>query len=220
MSMFDDNKELDIPDFVEDKDSTDSTSVDMSIFKMSDDELYDDVPKKTNEEKEPKKSGKKKSNATLLLCLILCAILLVVALVSGISAIKANGKISDYEAQVTALTAKNDELQNTINGLNGQIDALNKQLEEKGKADTETDPNNKYPKGTVLYITEEGNGMGVKEEASADSDFTDTTLYWGDEVKLIADATKDSSGNYWGKIEQGFIRIEYDGEAWASTEKQ
>ena len=41
---------LDIPDFVEDKTRTDSASVDMSIFKMSDDELYDDDEQ--NEENE------------------------------------------------------------------------------------------------------------------------------------------------------------------------
>ena len=35
-------EELDIPDFVEDKTNSDS-SIDMSIFKMSDEELYDDV---------------------------------------------------------------------------------------------------------------------------------------------------------------------------------
>ena len=34
---------IDIPDFVEDKTKTESSTVDMSIFKMSDDELYDDV---------------------------------------------------------------------------------------------------------------------------------------------------------------------------------
>ena len=212
------NNGIDIPDFVEDKDSTDSTSVDMSIFKMSDEELYDDVPKA---EKEPKQKGnKKKSNSTLVLCLVLCAVLLLVAIVAGVYAIKANGTISEYEAKVTALTAKNTELENSIQGLNTQIATLNEQLKQKEEAGTQSDPNNKYPKGTVLYVTEAGNAMGVKETASADSEFTDTTLYWGDEVTLLSDATKDANGNYWGKIESGFIRIEYNGEVWASTEKQ
>ena len=40
-------QELDIPDFVEDKTNSDS-SIDMSIFKMSDDELYDDVTEERN----------------------------------------------------------------------------------------------------------------------------------------------------------------------------
>ena len=51
---FDDTDEtLDIPDFIEDKTITDSsTSVDMSIFKMSDDELYDDAETAEDEEDE------------------------------------------------------------------------------------------------------------------------------------------------------------------------
>ena len=58
---------LDIPDFVEDKTSEGSGTVDMSIFKMSDDELYDDVPEETEEETENKPVRKKKKGNGLLI---------------------------------------------------------------------------------------------------------------------------------------------------------
>lgn len=222
MNLFekDDTNTVDIPDFVEDKDSTESTSVDMSIFKMSDDELYDDEPKKkvsqTPSSNEP--TPKKKSNSTIILCLVLIGVLLVTAAVSVIYAFKEHSSKAELEATVSQLTAQNNDLQNTISTLNGQIADLNAKIESNNNAGTSADPDKKYASGTVLYITEEGAGQGVKEKASMDSDFTSDTLYWGDKVTLLADATVDSDGTYWGKIDKGFIRIEYNGEIWASVD--
>ena len=49
----------------------------------------------------------------------------------------------------------------------------------------------------------------------------DSFLNWGDRIVLVADAVKDNEGNYWGEIEQGYIRIEYNnGEIWASLYEQ
>ena len=67
-------QELDIPDFVEDKTSTstDSTSIDMSIFKMSDDELYDDVEAEDYaEDYDEKPKKKRKANSSMVLALII-----------------------------------------------------------------------------------------------------------------------------------------------------
>ena len=218
----DDNTEtLDIPDFLEDKDSTDSTSVDMSIFKMSDEELYDDAPKK-EEEKMPKNSNRKKSNSTIILCLVLVGILLLTSVVAVIFALKQRSTVKDLNEQVTLLTSQKNDLQNQVSTLHSKVDELSAQIEEaKNSGGGKADPNNKYPSGTVLYITEEGQGMGVKKEASVDSDFVDSDILdWGDKVTLVADAVVDDHGNYWGKIDKGFIRIEYNGENWASTDPQ
>ena len=228
MNLFErDEKEntVDIPDFVEEKDDTDSTSVDMSIFKMSDEELYDDVPKKEVKE-EKTSSPRKKSNSTIILCLVLIGILLVTSVVATIYAFKEHKKVAGLETENTQLKAQNTDYQNAINGLNGQIEELNAKLEEKNNAGTSSDPNNKYPAGTVLYITEDGGSQGVREKASKDSDtVTDNSgnpvvLYWGDKITLTADATVDDNGTYWGKTDKGFIRIEVGDEIWASVEPQ
>lgn len=217
-----DNKKVDIPDFVED---TDSTSVDMSIFKMSDDELYDDAPKK-KDTKEPKTTGKKKSNSTIVLCLVLIGILLVTSVVSLIYAVKEHGKVSTIQDELTQVKAQNTDLQNTVNSLNGQVAELNAKLEENKNSGTSSDPNNKYPSGTKLYITEDGGSQGVREKASKDadtvtgSDGNPLVLYWGDSVTLTADATIDADGTYWGKYDKGYIRIEVGDEVWATTDPQ
>lgn len=81
--------------------------------------------------------------------------------------------------------------------------------------------NTKYPAGTVLYITPYGSCQGIRKSPRLDSDFAcEENLYWGDRITLITDAVKDTDGNYWGEIDKGFIRIECQGEIWASTEIQ
>lgn len=221
MTDFDDNN-VDIPDFLED---TDSTSVDMSIFKMSDEELYDDVPKK-KENKEPKSNGKKKSNSTIILCLVLIGILLVTSIVSLIYAVKEHGKVTTINDELSQVKAKNTDLENTVNALNTQIVELNAKIEEQKNSGTSSDPDNKYPSGTKLYITQDGGSQGVREKASKDSDTvldsdgTPLVLYWGDSVTLTADATIDENGTYWGKCDKGYIRIIVGDEVWATTDPQ
>ena len=225
MINYDDNdKTVDIPNFVENKDD-DSTSVDMSIFNMSDDELYEDA-KEDIKEKDSKKPSKKKSNSTLLLCLILICILIGISAGAIIFAVKQRGEVTSLKNQISQLSTQITELTTE----NSSLKTENKQLEEKLKATenagTTSDPNNAYPKGTVLYITEDGSTQGVRVKADAasdtaiDSDGNQIVLYWGDSVTLIADATIDAKGTYWGKTDKGYIRIKVGEEIWATTEKQ
>lgn len=217
MNLFekDEDETIDIPDFVEEKEE-DSTSVDMSIFNMSDDELYDDVPKTSKKDYEPKYEGKKKSNSTLIICLVLIAILLVTSVVSIIYAIKENKAAIKSESELSQLKANVADYQKQLDTANAQIVELNKKIEELNNAGSTVDAEGKYKAGTKLKVTEAGSQQSVKQKASFDSenimnsDGTTFCLYWGDEVVLTADAVKDANGNYWGKIKDGFMRIEYD----------
>ena len=206
-----------VPGFMND-DDTQSTSVDMSIFKMSDDELYDEPSKK--EANNYNKAPKKKSSSSILLA-VLCILLFVVAAIAGFIALKEHSKASDLQTQLDQTIAQAADYQNQVSKLNGEISSLNQQIEDLKNAGTSSDPENKYSKGTDLYITEEGQSMGYKTKPSVDSDFVDSTiLNWGDKVTLIKDAVLDEKGNYWGETDKGFIRIVFDGKEWASTEKQ
>lgn len=212
------NKNGDIvPGFMKD-DDTQTTSVDMSIFKMSEDELYDEPLKK--ETKNVVKEPKKKSGSSTLL-IVLCILLFVVSAVAGFIAFKEHSKVSDIQAQLDQAVAQTTDYQNQISSLNSQIADLNKQLDDLKNIGTFSDPDKKYVKGTDLYITEEGQSMGYKKKPSVDSEFVDSSiLNWGDKVTLINDAVLDKDGNYWGETDKGFIRIVYNGKEWASTEKQ
>ena len=167
MNLFDDEKNntLDIPDFVEEKDDTDSQDVDMSIFNMSDEELYDDVPKKQDKPK-----TKKKSNSTIVLCIVLICILLVTSIVATIIAFKEHSSCTKLEEELTQVKATITDYQTKINEKDNQISLLNTELESLKNSNTVSDPDNKYPSGTKLYITEDGHMQGVREKASVSAD--------------------------------------------------
>lgn len=234
MGLYDENnKTVDIPDFVEDKDETTSSSIDMSIFKMSDDELYDDVPKKKEKvySQEPS-APKKKSNAALILCLIFMLVFLATSVVSLIYAVKEHNEANDLRNKYSQLETIYNDTKANSEKLEAKVAELEKKIKESTSSNTVEDPNNKYPKGTILYVTEEGSSMAITKTTSTDKDQrTSYTLYWGDEVTLAEDGKKDADGNYWAKISKakidgsevsidGYVRIEWDGEIWASKDKQ
>ncbi len=250
LNQEDEKKSVDIPDFVEDKTTTESSSVDLSIFKMSDEELYVDAPEddeSMNENNLNQKHNKKSSNSTLILCLILIGILLVTTIVSFVLFMKANNKVSEYERISKEAQTQVAELNTKVSTLNSQISELEKKLAEKnnsggntGNTDTKPDPNAKYAAGLTMYITKDGGSQGVRKSPSVDSedikdsDGNDIIAYWGDIVTLAENATVDSNGNYWAKINKlvikdtnatynnisGYIRIQWNGETWATVEEQ
>ena len=133
---------VDIPDFVEDKTSTESNSVDMSIFKMSDEELYDEVDsdeEQYDEEDAPVKKSKK-ANGSMIFSLILnflllaaCAGAIFYALSQHKAYVKANTEyqqlLASQEAFKSQITAKDAEIEN----LNKQIETLKKAAEGGGE---------------------------------------------------------------------------------------
>jgi len=186
-----------------------------NIFKLSDEELYDDV------KPEKKKAKKNKVNPTAVILVIVAIIALIIAAVAFVWGAKTNKEYQSLKLQYDAEVAKDAEYENKIKNLEDQITQLKADLEKK----TETgnnQSNSEYPKGTTLMITEDGSTQGVRSAAKKDADVVqvdghDLALYWGDEITLTADATVDSDGTYWGKYEKGYIRIKVDGEVWAEV---
>ena len=129
----DDN--FDIPDFVEDKTTTES-SVDMSIFKMSDDELYDDNTEE-NEETEydddfkPVKK-KRNANSTLIICLILVAVLLATTIGALIYGVKQHNQYVKANTENVQLKANEENYKKQIAEKDATIAALNEQINNHG----------------------------------------------------------------------------------------
>lgn len=132
---------IDIPDFVEDKTNTESGTVDMSIFKMSDEELYDDVstPEATGgDDQQPVKKSKKSSGSMMFslilnfLLLAACVAAVFYALSQHRAYVKAN---TDYQQLLASQEAYKQEIanrDNTIADLNNQIEQLKKAAEAPG----------------------------------------------------------------------------------------
>jgi len=206
--MFEDNNNY------EELNTKDTEETD-NIFKLSEEELYDDV------KPEKKKTKKSKVNPTAVILVIVTIIALVIAAVAFVWGAKTNKEYQSLKLNYDAQVAKNSDYENKVKSLETQISELQVELTKK----TETGDNkssSEYPKGTKLMITEDGSTQGVRSKASVDSDVVqvdehDLALYWGDEITLTADATIGSDGTVWGKYEKGYIRIKVDGEVWAEV---
>ncbi|MBO7676425.1 MAG: hypothetical protein J6S49_02810 [Erysipelotrichaceae bacterium] len=128
-----DDDTLDIPDFVEDKTTTDS-SVDMSIFKMSDDELYDDNSTEEDEEyDEDYRPVRKKGNSStsLIICLILIVVLLATTIGALIYGVKQHNSYVKVNTENVQLKANEDNYKKQIADKDATIANLTAQLEQK-----------------------------------------------------------------------------------------
>lgn len=129
---------VDIPDFVEDK-TGNSSSVDMSIFKMNDkedDDYYDDEDDYTDELSGPSR----KLNVPVIILSILVAVLLFVSIFSIIKKSSADKQISELNTTVETLKNKVSSYENEITSLNAKIAELEnggKDEKDDGKDDSE-----------------------------------------------------------------------------------
>lgn len=126
---------LDIPDFVEDKTSEGSGTVDMSIFKMSDDELYDDVPEETEEETENKPVRKKKKGNGLLIFSLIVNLLLLAACAGAVFyALNQHSAYVKANTENQQIKASQDVLKQQIAEKDALIEELNKQIDDSSKS--------------------------------------------------------------------------------------
>ena len=212
-----DDDTVTIPDFVEDRTGnssnssstfTDSTSVDMSIFKMSDDELYDDVDKKEAvEEYRPRK----KSKATLVLSLLLIGLLLLTSIGAIIYALKQRNSYVEANTKYLQLQANQEEYQKQIAEKDAKIEELRKEIEElKSKPAVS---------GTVFEIIDgpitfrktpgvDGETTSYKGKEQAENGETYTVL------EVIED--ENDEGRKWAKISDNvYFCIGYWDSIWA-----
>lgn len=204
---------LDIPDFVEDKTRTDSSSVDMSIFKMSDDELYDDDEQ--NEESEEESRPKRKKNSAMimslivnLLLLLICAAMLVYAINQHKAYVKANTEYQQLQASQEAYKQQIADKDKTIETLSKQIE----DLQNKNKATA----GGKYRivDGPVTFRT--------SPTKDPDNDTTyngKSTAVDGEEFNVLEIVEDKDLGDqlYWAKVAENvyFCIGNQDDEVWA-----
>lgn len=129
-----DENTVTIPDFVEDKtntsttSTTDSTSIDMSIFKMSDDELYDDVDK--NESRDQEYRPRKKSNVTTILSFVLIGLLLLTSIGAIIFALRQRSAYVEANTKYLQLQANQEAFQKQIAEKDEEIAKLQQEIED------------------------------------------------------------------------------------------
>lgn len=210
----DETETVTIPDFVEDK--TTSKSVDMSIFKMSDEELYDDVETKEDEEDgeeeyddEPKKGGK----GGLIFCIILILILVACVGGAGFYALKEHKAYVESETKLQQVLANENAYKQQIAEKDNLIASLNQQLEEMKEVKNNTTP----------YIVVDG-GMFFRTKPEADADkttFNGKEKAMDDDVLNVIEVVddKDDNDTKWAKLADNvYVCIEFEGEVWAKKQ--
>lgn len=187
---------IDIPDFVEDKTKTESSTVDMSIFKMSDDELYDDVDE-TVENEDGEYVPRKKSTA-LVLSMIINFILLAACIGAIVYALNQHKAYVKANTENQQITASQEVLKQQINERDQTIEQLNKQIEDLQKA-KESTASGKYRivDGPVTFRkqpTSDADKATYNGQGQANDDETYTVL------EIVED--KDLGDElYWAKID-------------------
>ncbi len=200
---------VDIPDFVEDKSSTRSSSVDMSIFKMNDEEEYADDEEYVEEYEE---SPKRKLNSTVLICIILIVLLLATSIAAILFALKEKNALADLDVKYQQVVAKEEAYNSTIANLNSQVDELTKKLEEK-----------KAEENAAVYEIVDGPvtfRVGPNKNESETTYDGESYAWNGEEfkVKEIVNDSKDA-GYKWAKLsDKVYFCIGTDDDVWA--EKQ
>ena len=211
-------EELDIPDFVEDKTNSDS-SIDMSIFKMSDEELYDDVTdddlnyEDDFDDLKPKK--KKKGNGALVLCLIIIFLLLACVAGAAFYAYKQHEAYVKANTAYLQMQANEENYKKQINDLSSTIEALNKQIEEL------QDDSDAMGEGKLIYEVVDG-GMYFRKEPTSDAELTTfngaSTAENGEKYRVIEVVNdKDYGDKYtWAKIaDEVYFCLGTKDEVWA-----
>ena len=211
-------EELDIPDFVEEK-TAGSDSIDMSIFKMSDDELYDDTSGDTkvygdddddNDEYVPKR--KKKGNSTVILLLVIVFLLLAALAGVGFYALKQHQAYVKANTAYLQMQANENNYKTQIADQATTIETLNKQIEEI--------KSNVKGEGNIIYEVVDG-PISFRKSASREAD---TTTYNGNEYAVNGDKFKvievvkgtDDPDYSWAKVADGvYFCIGTSSEAWA-----
>jgi flagellar basal body-associated protein FliL len=200
----DTDETLDIPDFIEDKTITDSsTSVDMSIFKMSDDELYDDTATSDNDleddddydELRPKK--KRKGNTPMIICLVLIVLLLAGCIGSLVYALKQHQALVKTKTEYLQVQANEENYKRQIQEKDETISALTKQIEELKEA-------NKKGEGNMVYVVVDGPiSFRVKPDSNSDATTykNESYAYNDEQFNVIEVVAGENDSSYsWAKI--------------------
>lgn len=222
---------VDIPDFVENKDD----SIDMSVFKMADEEAKNSEPDFDDEEEYDDEPRRKLSSKGIVIIGGVLIVLLLIAAISGwifgISKSNSLNKLqADYEAvqvelnkakeDVTTLSAQNVELNAKIAGMEVK--------EEDTPASDEEVKGDKYKFAGDINVRD---GVGSSKFANY-KDLPTTVqdvLYYNEDLKtlttrdgaiiVVSETKADSAGNTWGKVaKNAWICLKYNGEEWATKQ--
>lgn len=214
---------VDIPEFVEKNDS----DIDMSVFKMADnqkdnfdDDEYDEEP-----------SRKISPKGIMILGGILIVLLLIAAISGWIFGISKNNSLTKLQAEYETVTKKLTEAETTITTLQNNNTVLQAELDKykdggsSSAGGVTTVSGDKYKFAGDISVRD---AAGSKKFANFDklpTDVADNVYQNGGQVTtrdgaiMVVSETKEVDGNVWGKVaNNAWICIKYGSEEWATKQ--
>lgn len=208
---------LDIPDFLEEKNvfTTTDSSIDKSIFKMSDEELYDDTGDIGSQEDDdrPARSSRKRSNVPLIISIITICILLAACIGAAIFALNQHKAYVKVNTEYQQLLSNQNTYKDQLAQKDAIIADLNKQLEEYSK--------NKPSSDSLVYVVTDGPLSFRKAPVHEEPDFISyqgaESLEDGERFTALEIVTGTDDPEYtYAKIADGvYICLGTPDEPWA-----
>jgi hypothetical protein len=204
MTNLDPNKNdetLDIPDFIEDQ--SDDSLVDLNIFQMSDDDLYDQDEEVKQIKKEEKRENKpsKSSKGSPVLLIVLILLLFLTATSSFIFAMQSKNSYEKLRQDYLELTKINNDLSMQVTSLTDQITSLNTEIADLKK---------------VTYTVTDG-PLRYRNSPSFDANFVDYNGIGqiGNGETFVALEVIEDQDDTWVKITEGvYVCIASYDEVW------
>lgn len=215
---------VDIPEFVEKNDN----DIDMSVFKMADnqndnfdDDEYDEEP-----------SRKISPKGIMILGGILIVLLLIAAISGWIFGISKNNSLTKLQAEYETVTKKLTEAETTITTLQNNNTVLQAELDKYKDGGSSSAGGETTVSGDKYKFSGD---VGVRPSAGNLDEYADFTklpdnvadcVYQNgkmvttrDNVILTVSETKEVNGNLWGKVaKNAWIAIKYDGKEFATKQ--
>ena len=226
--------DLDIPDFIEDRNNSDnSNSIDMSIFKMSDDELYDDYDNNSSNsdyrndyhndyddyddydnDDYKVKPKKKKANTPLIVCMIIIFLLLIISIASIFYALKQHESYVKTKTEFLQLQANEDAYKTQLQQKDAQITALNAEIEQLKSAGSSSS------EGSLVYIVTDG-PISFRNKPSRNADnvtYNNNEYAYNNEKFNVIEVVKgeDDPDYQWAKLKDNvYFCLGTSSEVWA-----
>lgn len=216
---------VDIPDFVESKDS----NIDKSLFKIDDEEAQEEYDEEEYEDEEEGGSRKLSARGIMIIGVIGIVLCLVLAGFGVFFGISQKNKYKALEAEYNAVNEKLTAANNQITELQNEITVLKtQQANNSSSASSSADGGTAYKTNYAINVRNSAGGTAFATWSDIPSDLQNKMTYNSEKGSVVindgVDFTvyelKEIDSNTWGKVvadKDVWVCLVFEGENFASA---
>lgn len=216
---------VDIPDFVESRDS----NIDKSLFKLDEEEVQDEYDEEEYEDEEEGGSRKLSARGILIIGVIGIALCLVLAGFGVFFGISQKNKYKALETEYNAVNEKLTAANGQIADLQSQISVLQAQLASSSSSSSSSAEGGKaYKTNYAINVRNSAGGNTFASWSDVPSDLQSKMTYNSEKGSVVINdgvdftvyETKEVGSNTWGKVvadRDVWVCLIFEGENFASA---